>query len=199
MYLFSTARIFTGNSGGTLMKKVVLTYGLISGVIIAGMVWLQAWLCERDLMSLDYGELTGYASMLIALSMVFFGIKSYRDNYGGGKITFWKGVQVGLLITLIGGLMYYVGAVTYNLASPTFEAKFMQKYSEYTVGKLQAQGAPQEQIDNATANLELMRKLFKYPLFFFLIAMVEIMPVGILVTLVSAGSLRKKEMLPAEA
>jgi len=181
------------------MTRTVLIFGLISGVIIAGMVWLQAWLCERDLMSLDYGEITGYASMLIALSMVFFGIKSYRDNYSGGKITFWKGVQVGLLITLIGSLMYYVGAVTYNLASPTFEAKFMQKYAERTVEKLQAQGAPQEKIDDATTELALMGMLFKNPLFFFLIAMVEIMPIGILVTLISAALLRKKEMLPVES
>src|SRR6266571_4222100 len=99
------------------MKKVVITFGLISGFVIACLGWIIGWLCMVDMVSLDRTEWIGYASMLIALSMVFFGIKSYRDNYAGGKITFWKGVQIGLLISLIAGVLYFVGALSYDIAN----------------------------------------------------------------------------------
>jgi hypothetical protein len=179
------------------MKKVVLTFGLIAGVIIAVLVWVVAWLCERDLIAFERMEFVGYASMLIALTMVFFGIKSYRDNYSGGKITFWKGVQVGLLISLIAGVLYFAGALSYNIANPGFQAKFIEKYTEFSIGKLQAEGAPQAEIDSAKAEIALMQRLFENPLLFFAIAMVEILPVGIIVTLISAGLLRRREVLPA--
>ena len=179
------------------MKKVVLTFGLIAGAIIAVLVWVVAWLCERDLIAFDRMEFVGYASMLIALTMVFFGIKSYRDNYAGGKITFWKGVQVGLLISLIAGVLYFAGALSYNIANPGFQARFLEKYTQLRVGQLRSQGAPQADIDGVGAEIEFMKKLFDNPLLFFAIAMVEILPVGIIVSLISAGLLRRRELLPA--
>jgi len=181
------------------MRKVVITFGLISGFTIACFGWIIGWLCMVDMVSLDRTEWIGYASMLIALSMVFFGIKSYRDNYAGGKITFWKGIQIGLLISLIAGVMYWGGAQAFSIANPGFQAKFIQKYTEHTIGNMQAQGSSQEEIDKATANIALMQKLFQNPLLFFLVCMVEFLPVGIIVTLVSAALLRRKEVLPAAA
>jgi Protein of unknown function (DUF4199) len=120
------------------MKKVVITFGLISGVIIAGLGWLIGWLCMTDRIGLDGTQFIGYASMLIALSMVFFGIKSYRDNYASGKISFWKGVQIGLLISLISGVLYWGGAFTFSIANPEFQGKFIEKYTDLTLGKMQA-------------------------------------------------------------
>jgi hypothetical protein len=181
------------------MKKVVLTFGLLAGGIMAVLVWIVAWLCETEVIAFDRMEFVGYASMLIALSMVFFGIKSYRDNYAGGMISFWKGVQVGLLISLIAGVLYFAGAATYNIANPGFQARFLEKYTELRVGQLRSQGAPQAEIDAVPTEIEFMRKLFANPLLFFAIAMVEILPVGIIVSLVSAGLLRKRELLPAHA
>ena len=88
------------------MKKVVLTFGLLAGLIITALVWITAALAERDAINFKRLEIVGYSSMLIALTMVFFGIKSYRDNVGSGMISFWKGVQVGVLISLISGILY---------------------------------------------------------------------------------------------
>jgi len=178
------------------MRRVVITFGLLAGFVIACLSWIIGWLCMIDKVSLDGTAWIGYASMLIALSMVFFGIKSYRDNSAGGKITFWKGVQVGLLISLIAGLMYWAGAQAFSIANPTFQSKFIQKYTDHTVENMRAQGAPQEEIDKATANIAQMGKLFENPLLFFLDCLVEFLPVGFIVTLISAALLRKKEVLP---
>jgi hypothetical protein len=181
------------------MTKVVLTFGVLAGVVMAALVWIVAWLCERDMIQFERTAYVGYASMLIALTMVFFGIKSYRDNFNNGKITFGKGIQVGLLISLIAGVFYFAGGFSYNLVNPGFQAKFMQKYAEQTVDKLKQEGASQTKIDAAQADIDMMQKLFDNPLGFFAIAMVEILPVGLVVTLISSALLRRKELLPAAA
>ena len=73
----------------------------------------------------------------------------------------------------------------------------MAKFTELKVGKLEASGAPQAQIDSAKGEVEIMQTLFKNPLLFFLVCLMEILPVGIIVTLISSALLRRKELLPA--
>ena len=135
--------------------------------------------------------------MIIALSGVFFGIKSYRDNHGG-VISFWKGVQIGFLITLVAGVLYFGGAWAYNLTHPGFEQKVMQIYTEQMTKKMQSQGASQEQIEKAAAQVTQMQELFRNPALFALVCMIEIAPVGILISLISAALLRKRELLTAQ-
>jgi len=179
------------------MKKVVLTFGLIAGLIIASLVWVTAILVERGAIGFGQLEIVGYASMIVALSMVFFGIKSYRDNSPGKTLRFWKGVQVGVLISLIAGVLYWGGAISYGIVNPGFDERFMRQFTELKVGKLQEQQAPQVEIDRARAEVEMMSGLFKNPVLFFLVCLMEILPVGFIVTLISAGLLRRKELLPA--
>jgi hypothetical protein len=180
------------------MTKIVLTFGLISGLIIAALVWTAAGLAESNAIDFQRLDIVGYASMLIALTMVFFGIKSYRDNVGNGTISFWKGIQVGFMISLISAVLYWAGAFSYGIVSPNFEASFVQKFTELKVNKLAEQGAPQDQIDKAKAEVEMMKSLFDNPVLFFFVCLMEMLPVGIVVTLISAALLRKREFLPAE-
>jgi len=182
-----------------MMKKVVLKFGLISGAIIAVLVWVIAALCDRDIISFDRAEIVGYASMLIALSMIFFGIKSYRDNYAGGKVTFWKGIQVGLWISLIAGFFYFASAMLHNIVNPDFDDKFAAKYKQSIVEKMTAQGATLDDIDKATAEVDHTIEMLQNPLIYFAVSMIEILPVCMIVTLTSAGLLRRKELLPASA
>src|SRR4029434_4212035 len=81
------------------MKKTVLTFGLIGGAILAAMMF--ATLPFMDKFSFDRGELIGYTTMSPAFLLVFFGIRSYRENVGGGQITFGRAFAVGILITLV--------------------------------------------------------------------------------------------------
>jgi Protein of unknown function (DUF4199) len=68
------------------MKKTVLTFGLIGGAILAAMMF--ATLPFMDKIGFDRGEIIGYTTMILAFLLVFFGIRSYRENVGGGQITF---------------------------------------------------------------------------------------------------------------
>lgn len=177
------------------MKKIVIVYGLIAGVIVTVLLWLWMILFQKGVVNFDNGEMFGYGSMLVALSMVFFGIKSYRDNQSNGSIRFWKGVQVGLLISIIGALVYAVGWEAYYQLSPDVRDGFIDRYTEHYVNRLKEKGAPQAEIERTAGEMARFHETYKNPAIRFGITIIEILPVGIIVTLLSAAILRKKEIL----
>jgi len=179
------------------MRKVILTFGLLSGAIITMFMVIGLVLFENGVMTTDFSELVGYGTMVIALSMIFFGIKSYRDNYQKGAIGFWKGIQVGLLISLIASLMYALTWETYMQSRPASAATFMEKYTESVINKMKEKGASADKIEQEIKKMDDKMKMYRNPVFRFGITILEILPVGIVITLISAALLRKKELLPA--
>lgn len=178
------------------MRKIILTFGLLAGAIISVLMILSMGLWDKGVLNFDNAELVGYATMVIALSMVFFGIKSYRDNYQNGTIKFGKGLQIGLLITLIASLMYAGTWEAYYQTSPDIRAH-LDKYTEHYLGKLKEQGASSAEIEQQTKKMAEMQEMYKNPVIRFGFTLMEILPVGIIITLISAAVLRRKEILPA--
>ncbi len=167
------------------MKKTVLIYGLISGAIVGSMFFITMPLYERGILTMENGEWVGYSTMVVALSLVFFGVKSYRDNYLDGSITFGKALAVGLLITLVSSLVYAITwEVIYNTMTD-FVTDMSNKYFE----KLRAEGTTQAKIDEYAG-------MYENPFIRFAMTLMEIAPVGILISLLSAALLKKKEFLP---
>jgi len=179
------------------MRKVILTFGLLSGVVISVLMLLGMMLLEKGVLNFDNTELVGYGSMVIALSMVFFGIKSYRDNYQNGAIKFTKGLQIGLLITLVASVMYAATWETYYQSRPEVRATFLDKYAEHYTNKMRAKGVAAAEIDEQIKSMEQMKELYKNPAIRFGMTVMEILPVGLIITLLSAAILRRKELLPA--
>ena len=70
------------------MKKVVLVFGLISGTISATLMFLTLPFMESGAVNSKNGETIGYTAIFLSFLLVFFGIRSYRENKGGGTITF---------------------------------------------------------------------------------------------------------------
>jgi hypothetical protein len=174
------------------MKKVILTYGLISGVIVAAMMWLTQPLLRDGSIHLENGMLIGYTTMVIALSLVFFGIKSYRDQALRGAISFGQAFKVGILIALIGSLMYAISwEFYYNIIAPDF----MEWYTQCQIDKMVKDGESEAEISKAKEEFQKFGELYKNFFIRFGMTMLEILPVGLIVTLISAGLLRKKEFL----
>src|SRR5690349_19857432 len=96
------------------MKRIVLIFGLIGGVIVTSLMLLMLPETKEDFKS---GEIIGYSTMLIALSSIFFAIKLHRDKNLGGSITFGKGFLLGLYITLVAGVIYSIGWEIYYQTS----------------------------------------------------------------------------------
>ena len=175
------------------MTKIVLIFGLISGAIAGFLMWVLMSFVGNGSIDFDSGMIWGYSTMIIALSMVFFGIKSYRDN-NGGRITFLKGLQVGILISLISALCY---AATWEIYYPSVGDEFMEKYTAHELNKMKASGASDEDIEYARVEGEKFKEMYRNFFVRFAFSLIEILPVGIIVTLISAALLRKSEVLPA--
>jgi hypothetical protein len=175
------------------MRKVVLTFGSIAGVIVSLFLVVGMTLLDKGVFTSDSSEVLGYSSMIVALSMVFFGIKSFRDNYLNGSIKFWKGVQVGLLISLVASLLY---ASTWEVYSDEeYRDAYMDKYLEQSVSKMKSEGASQAEVDQKIQELTSMKVLYRNLFVRFGFSLIEILPVGILITLISAAILRRREVL----
>jgi len=174
------------------MLRIVLIFGLISGIIIAALMWLMLAMMQAGIQG--HSLIIGYATMIIALSLVFFGVKSYRDN-NGGHITFLKGLQVGVLISLIAALCYGVSWEAYYRTSGS---DFMQKYTAQYIEHMKADGASDSEIAETQRQMDEMGEHYKNFFFRFGFTLIEILPVGLIVALISAALLRKRELLPAE-
>jgi Protein of unknown function (DUF4199) len=178
------------------MRKVSLTFGLLAGAIVSIFMIIALALYEKT-GTIFNNVLVGYATMVIALSMIFFGIKSYRDNYQNGAIRFWKGFQVGLLIALIASLMYTITWEVYVQTRPAGAASFMDKYADSVINKMKEKGASAAEIDQEVKKMDDFKSIYRNPAIRFGLTLMEILPVGIIITLISAALLRKKEFLPA--
>ena len=179
------------------MRKVTLTFGLLAGVIVSIFMVIIVALCENGKINLDNSDLIGYGSMVIALSMIFFGIKSYRDNYQNGAVKFAKGLQVGMLITLIASLIYAAAGEMYYQINPDAQAALMDKYADHHVNKMKGKGASTAEVDQKVKEMADLKEMTKNPLIRFGMTLAIILPVGIVITLISAALLRRKEFLPA--
>jgi len=175
------------------MGRIVLVFGLISGAIAAGLMWILIAVQNGGKVDIENGMVFGYATMIIALSLVFFGVKSYRDN-NGGHITFLKGLQVGILISLICGVCY---AASWELYYRGSGQEFLQKYTAHNLDKMKQDGASDAEIEKARADAEKFMEIYENFFVRFGFTLMEILPVGIIVTLISAALLRKREVLQA--
>jgi len=120
---------------------------------------------------------------------VFVGIRSYRENLGGGSITFGRAFKVGILITLMASAFY---VVTWQIIYYGFIPDFEKKYSEVVVKKLKDKGATPAQVAVKEREMADFSRLYKNPLVNIGFTFLEVFPVGLVVTLVSAGFLRRK-------
>jgi hypothetical protein len=173
----------------TAMKKIVLRFGLVSGVILIALSAVMLPLCMNGTIDFDHSELLGYSAMVLAFLMVFFGIRSYRDNVAGGTIGFGKAFQVGMLITLVTCAMY---VIAWEITYFNFYPDFLDQYSAHVLAKMRAAGESEAAIQETTAQMATMAKYYDNILFNIAITFMEVFPVGLIVTLVSAGILRRK-------
>jgi Protein of unknown function (DUF4199) len=169
------------------MKKTVLTFGLISGAISS--VMMVATVPFAHSMGFNKALIVGYTTIVLSFLLVFFGIRSYRDNVGNGQITFTKAFAVGISITMI-SCMFYVA--TWEILYFNFMPDFMDNYGAHTIEKLKASGASPEAVELQVQQLEKFKEQYKNPLFNSLMTFIEPFPVGLGITLLSAAVLRKK-------
>jgi hypothetical protein len=168
------------------MKKTVLRFG-IYGAITISTLFLLAWYLGKDL---DYSsqEVIGYASMIVSLSFVYFGIKHFRDNENNGHVSFSKALIIGSLITLITALAFGILDVIYvKFINP----EFMTEYYAASILELQ-ETLPPDEFEIKKAELESQKELFTSAFANFIIMFMTVFVIGFIMSLISSLILQRK-------
>jgi hypothetical protein len=170
------------------MKRIVIIFGLISGVISSALMFLTLPLMHTGAVSFNNGYIVGYTAIVLSFLLVFFGIRSYREN-AGGTITFGRGFSVGILITLI-SCVFYVASweVIYFKIMPDFA----DKYAAHAISTMREKGATDSAIAAKKVEMVKMKAMLDNPLLNAAMTFIEPFPVGLIMSLVSAAILRRR-------
>jgi hypothetical protein len=173
------------------MKKTVLIYGLISGALSAAMMAASVPYMI-DMYASDHGKaaIYGYTAIFLASLLIFFGVRSYRERVGGGRISFGRGMAVGALIALVSAVCYTsTWQLIYFGSSPETRDKIMA----CVVREMNGEPKDAAGVAKAAAKAAEWRRFYDNPLLNFGMTLLEPLPVGLLVSVISAGILRRKE------
>lgn len=175
------------------MKKIVIICGLISGFITTS--WTLGFMLVAGRNSdtdFESGTIYGYASMILAFSLIYVGVRNFRNRHNGGVISFGKAFRMGLYITLIASTLYVVAwLVTYYYFMPDFG----KIWSEHVLKAARASGASAAVIAQKTAEMADFDKMLKNPFINALMAYMEILPVGLVASVITAFILKKKRLV----
>lgn len=171
------------------MRKNTLIFGLVLGVILCGNMFYMVRQCYTN-PDFKGNDVIGYAAMVVIFSMVFFGIRNYRNKELAGTISFGKAFKTGALIALTGATTYVVVWLLYYYL---FVPDFLDAYIPHVLKEVNQQDAAALQAK--TKEMADFKEMYKNPLFVILITYTEVLPVGLIVALISSLVLKKKPVI----
>jgi hypothetical protein len=169
------------------MKKTVLTFGLIAGAIISAL--MGASLLLADKIGSGHSMALGYTIMVASFLLIYFGIRSYRDNDLAGQISFGRAFTCGILITLITCICY---VAMWEVLYFNFMPHFMDGYFASQIHKVQTSGLDPATVATQVAAIQRSAQLYQNPFVNMAYTFIEPFPVGLIITLVSAAVLRRR-------
>ena len=174
------------------MFAMMLRYGAVAGLIV-GVPLFGMTVALNGQPPLKYGLALGYLIMLIALSAVFVAIKRRRDADLGGVIRFWPALALGLGISVVAGVLY---VAAWEAALAVTHLDFADSYAKAVIAQQQARGVSGEALARLVADMDRFKAQYANPLYRTAMTFAEIFPVGVLVSVLSAGLLRNSRFLP---
>jgi hypothetical protein len=187
--------VVLSSHGVVSMLHKILKYGLIAGLVV-GIALFATTVATNGQPPPGYGMAIGYLTMLIALSAVFVGIKRYRDVDRGGVIRFWPALGMGLGISLVASILY---VLSWEAALAFTGIDFPEVFANAMLERQKAKGMSAEALAKLAGEMEAFKLQYANPMIRMPMTFAEIFPVGLLVSLVSAGLLRNPRFLPARA
>jgi len=169
------------------MKKTVLTFGLIAGLIIS--VLMGGSLLLADKIGSGPNMALGYTIMVASFLLIYFGIRSYRDNTLAGQISFGRAFACGILIALITSVCY---VAMWEVLYFNFMPHFMDGYFAAQIHKVQSSGFDAAKTAARVAEIQRFQRFYQNPFVNMAYTFMEPLPVGLIITLISAALLRRK-------
>ena len=179
------------------MTNIIFLYGTFAGLIVIGaMIAFIIYVGGQPDMN-DNSLLFGYTTMIVALSMIFFGVKRYRDRDLGGVIKFVPAFLMGLAIAVVAGVIYVAGWEVYMAAT---DGSYMKAYMDHYIAGEKAKGLTGAALDKLVAEMDAMMIAYNTNMPYRMgLTFLEIFPVGVIVALISAALLRMPKFLSARA
>ena len=171
------------------MKKDVWKYGLLSGLALAIMGAATVPLEHKLGTSNSVAMAVGYTVMVLSFLIVFVGVKHYRDTECGGSITFGRAFAAGALMMLITCACY---VLLWEALVATVEKNFAHQYTASMIQRAQNSGLQGAALDAKIAEAHKFEITYANPLYRMAMTLLEPLPVGIVMSLVTAGILRRK-------
>ena len=175
------------------MLRMIVRYGVIAGLIV-GVPMFGLTDFGRSGGLEKYGYLIGYTTMLIALSTIFIAIKKHRDTKLGGVIKFWPALGMGLAISFIAGIFY---VLAWEAVLDVFHFDFANIYAQSMIDAAKARGLTGDALAKAVADAAQFKVSYANPFYRLPMTFIEIFPMGVLVSLISAALLRNSRFMPA--
>ena len=169
------------------MKKVVWIYGLVIGAVISTHTIIMMNMTVNN-PGLKTNDLVGYAALIAMFSIIFFGVRNYRNSYSNGVISFGKAFKTGAWIALIGSSMYVLFGLGYYYL---FLPEYLDAYIQHVLNNCTSP----EELSSKTREMANFKEMYKNPFFAILISYMEVLPLGLVVALVSALLLKKKKSM----
>jgi Protein of unknown function (DUF4199) len=169
------------------MKQIVFRYGLYATLVIVGLGMIDLFIVAKYA-SLAVQEVAGYLTMFLAMIFVFMGIRHYRDRINGGSLSFVQGLKIGILIVLIPSVFFGLFDILYTeVIKPdwldTYYAAYMERIKAST---------PPEKLARALEKANREKEIFANPVYQFLLMSATVFIIGLMVTIISALTLRRK-------
>lgn len=169
------------------MRKTVLVFGLISAAVSTGLMIATVPFIHS--VRYETADVLGYTSIVLAALLVFFGIRSFRENAAGGRLTFGQGMAVGVLITLVSAACY---VAAFQLVYFRFVPDFGEKFAACMVERARAAGSTPQELDAVAKQAETLKGLYDKPAANAALSFAMSFPIGLAATAVSAAILRKR-------
>lgn len=174
------------------MRKIVLTFGLIAGAILSAV--LLVTLPFHDEIGYDRGAVIGYTSMVLAFLLVYFGVRSYRDSVAGGTISFGQALKVGLLIVLVATVCY---VITWEVIYYVLAPEVGEEFSAYALEEARRSGLTGAELEARTQEIIAFKAQYDKPLVNIAYTFLEPLPVGVVLSLVTAAITSRRPARPA--
>lgn len=171
------------------MKRIIWRYGTLSGILNA-LYMIALGLMTKENPSFRNGILTGYAAMAVALSFVFVGVYQAKKEFPKEPFTFGRAFLIGLLISLISSLFY---TFTWLAVLQFIHPNYMVEFTQSQLIDAQNRGLSPQELQTLGKEMDGYVQLYKNPLWAFLITLTEILPVGLLLSLLAAAIFKKKD------
>src|ERR1700761_7078695 len=128
------------------MKKIILVCGIIAGLISISWPVLSEN-CLTGKVSETMAYFCGYAAMVLGFSLLYVGVKNYRDNLNQGVISFGNALKISLLITAVASTVYVIiWAIDFYCFIPDFSKQYIDMTRTHLIAKHTAPAEIQKQI-----------------------------------------------------